>query len=105
MSPFMLSGEIAALTASLFDISVTLATLSFVAIALWSLAWKGVALWFAARNHQKRWFVVLLIVNTVGILDIVYLLWFRMDKREGVTQSLFNNPIKKDSEVASESGS
>lgn len=64
------------------------------ALALWSLVWKGIALWHSARNYQKAWFVVLLIVNTAGILDIIYLLWFRRDKREE-TKSLFNNPLPK----------
>ncbi|CAN5713689.1 hypothetical protein BH11PAT2_BH11PAT2_08980 [soil metagenome] len=74
------------------------------AVAAWSLAWKGFALWFAARNHQKKWFIVLLVLNTVGILEIVYLLWFRRDRQEGVTTSLFNNPLPADNteEVASE---
>jgi hypothetical protein len=45
-------------------------------VVLWSLFWKGMALYRAARNGQKWWFVILLIVNTVGILEIVYLLFF-----------------------------
>ncbi len=39
----------------------------------WSLFWKGLALWHSARRHQGWWFVVLLIINTAGILEIVYL--------------------------------
>ncbi len=69
------------------------AALFFIALAVWSLAWKGVALWFSARNHQKKWFIVLLILNTAGILPIIYLLAFRRDKQEGVTTSLFNSPL------------
>jgi methionyl-tRNA synthetase len=46
-------------------------------IAIWSVVWKGVALWHSARNSQKAWFVVLLVVNTVGILEIIYLLGFK----------------------------
>lgn len=42
-------------------------------IALWTLPWKGVALWKAARLSHKRWFIVLLVVNTVGILEIYYI--------------------------------
>ncbi len=42
-------------------------------IILWTLFWKGLALWHAGRRGQPWWFVVLLIVNTVGILEIVYL--------------------------------
>jgi methionyl-tRNA synthetase len=39
--------------------------------------WKGLALWPAARNRQLVWYLALLIVNTVGILEIVYLIFFR----------------------------
>jgi hypothetical protein len=42
----------------------------------WSLVWKGFALWRAARNDGKPWFVVLLLVNTLGILEILYLFVF-----------------------------
>lgn len=65
---------------------------AFAAVVLWSLVLKGFALWHAARNHQARWFIAMLVLNTVGILEIVYLVWFRKDKKEGATPSLFNNP-------------
>lgn len=42
-------------------------------ILIWTLPWKGYALWKSARNGQKGWFVVLLIVNTLAILEILYL--------------------------------
>lgn len=42
-------------------------------ITLWTLPWKGIALWKSARNGQKKWFVVLLVVNTLAILEILYL--------------------------------
>lgn len=45
--------------------------------ALWTLAIKGYALWHAARAGQKEWFIALLIINTLGILEIIYLAWFR----------------------------
>ncbi|PJA90031.1 MAG: hypothetical protein CO137_01185 [Candidatus Magasanikbacteria bacterium CG_4_9_14_3_um_filter_32_9] len=45
-------------------------------IALWSLPWKGLALWKAAQKQQWRLFMVLLVVNTVGILEILYLYKF-----------------------------
>jgi hypothetical protein len=47
---------------------------------LWSLPWKGVALWKAARNHEKGWFVALLILQTVGILEILYIFLFQRDR-------------------------
>lgn len=42
-------------------------------LVIWSLFWKGLALWHAGRRGQPWWFVILLIVNTVGILEIIYL--------------------------------
>jgi len=40
---------------------------------VWSLFWKGLALWHAAKRSQPWWFIALLVVNTVGILEICYL--------------------------------
>jgi hypothetical protein len=47
--------------------------LVIIAVVAWSLVWKGLALWRAARNDSKPWFVVLLVVNTLGALEILYL--------------------------------
>jgi hypothetical protein len=44
------------------------------AIVVWDIAWKGFALWKAARNKRKGWFIVLLLVNSIGVLPIIYLL-------------------------------
>jgi hypothetical protein len=46
------------------------------AAILWTLLWKGLALWRAARNGQKAWYIALLLINTLGILEIVYILYF-----------------------------
>jgi len=42
----------------------------------WTLAWKGLALWRAARAGQSAWFVVLLLINTLGLLEIVFLRFY-----------------------------
>lgn len=42
-------------------------------LLLWSVFWKGLALWHAGRRGQPWWFVILLVVNTLGILEIIYL--------------------------------
>ncbi|MBU4351392.1 DUF5652 family protein [Candidatus Parcubacteria bacterium] len=49
-------------------------------IALWTLPWKGWALWRAARLGQKKWFIVLLAVNTLGVLEILYIYFFSRKK-------------------------
>jgi hypothetical protein len=48
---------------------------------IWTAIWKGLALWKSARNSQKVWFVVLLLVNTLGILEIIYLRAFQKKKK------------------------
>ena len=47
---------------------------------IWVLPWKGVALWKAAGNKQKKWFIALLIVNTLALLEIVYIFYFSKPK-------------------------
>lgn len=42
-------------------------------VVLWSIPWKGVALWKAAQLSHKKWFIVLLLANTLGILEIFYI--------------------------------
>lgn len=43
-------------------------------LALWELLWKSIALWRAARFNQPVWFGLILILNTAGILPIIYVL-------------------------------
>jgi len=54
-----------------------------IALIVWSLIWKYIALWKCGRNKQLGWFIALAIINTAGILEIIYLLFFRknMNKR------------------------
>ena len=42
-------------------------------LVLWTLFWKGLALWHSGRRGQPWWFVILLVVNSAGILEIIYL--------------------------------
>ena len=42
-------------------------------LLMWEGFWKGLALWHSARRDQSVWFVVLIVVNTAGILPIIYL--------------------------------
>ncbi len=45
----------------------------YILFALWTLPWKAYALWTAAKRGDKRWFVLLLILNTLAILEIYYI--------------------------------
>lgn len=62
-------------------------------ILVWMILWKGWALWLAARRDDFGWFVVLLIVNTLGLLEIFYIFVIaeRKDKREEEKNGAHNN--------------
>jgi len=42
----------------------------------WNFVWKILALYRSASRKHKAWFVVLFFVNTLGILEIIYLTSF-----------------------------
>lgn len=51
--------------------------LIFVIIAaLWTIPWKGVALWKSSKNGHKIWFIVLFLINTLALLEIIYIFFF-----------------------------
>ncbi|OGG92633.1 hypothetical protein A2609_02125 [Candidatus Kaiserbacteria bacterium RIFOXYD1_FULL_47_14] len=56
-------------------------------IVLWTIVLKGYALWHSARNSQKWWFIILLVINTMGILEIIYLIWFRTKTKSPIIES------------------
>jgi hypothetical protein len=61
----------------------------FVPAILWTLIWKGIALYRAGTLRDKWWFVALLIVNTFGVLEIVYLLvWSKRERGDAGTANL-----------------
>lgn len=50
-------------------------------LSFWSLLWKGIALWRAAKNNQRNWYILLLVLNTLGIAELIYLTWFAKKDR------------------------
>jgi hypothetical protein len=66
-------------------------------VLLWTLIWKGIALWQAATKRQLTWFIILLAVNTVGLLEIAYIFYLhRFDLgSQKLLQSLKNIAGKK----------
>jgi hypothetical protein len=53
-------------------------------VTLWTLPWKGWALWIAARRSDKWWFIALLVLNTLAILEIIYI--FLISKRKSLEE-------------------
>ena len=41
-------------------------------LIVWTLFWKGLAIWTAVKREDKGWFIAILVLNTVGILEIIY---------------------------------
>lgn len=48
-------------------------------VGVWVIIWKGMSLWRAARRGDSNWFIALLVVNTLGILEILYIYVFSKD--------------------------
>lgn len=65
----------------------------WLALIVWSLYWKGIALWKAARLYDRNWFILLLIVNIFGIIEIFYI--YRIAKQK-------ENKIRADLETKKE---
>lgn len=51
-------------------------------LAVWTIPWKGIALWKAAKNNHRIWFIVILVLNTIAILDIIFIVFFSEEKKE-----------------------
>ena len=60
-------------------------------LVLWSLFWKGIALWNASKRSEPWWFIALLVINTMGILEIFYIFVIAKVK----LSELFDNIFKK----------
>ncbi len=46
-----------------------------VLVEVWDLIWKSFALWRAARNKDVFWFVLLILINSAGLLPAFYLFY------------------------------
>lgn len=45
-------------------------------LILWQIPWKSLALWKAAKNNHKTWFLAILLINSLAILEILYIFVF-----------------------------
>ena len=55
-----------------FEITTT-QTIVLGVLAVWDLYWRGRALWHSAQAKNRNWFIALLLINSIGILPIIYL--------------------------------
>ena len=52
----------------------------FIVLVLWDVIWKGRTV-KAARNGEKYWFLAILVINSLGILPILYIYLFQKGKK------------------------
>jgi hypothetical protein len=57
--------------------------------SLWIIFWKGFALWKAAGKRQLIWFVAILLINTLGVLEIAYIFYLNKWDIDGGTVRAF----------------
>lgn len=50
-------------------------------LLIWGFVWKGLALWHSAKNNDKAWFIAILLINSLGLLEIFYLFVFSKRSR------------------------
>ncbi len=54
-----------------------------IVLLIWSTVWKLIALWKAAKNNHMTMFIIIAILNTVGVLEIAYLLYLHFRTKKG----------------------
>ncbi|MCK5624851.1 hypothetical protein KAI04_03345 [Candidatus Pacearchaeota archaeon] len=74
---------------------VGIATWLLIIILLWSAVWKLLALWKSARNNNLIWFIVIAVINSVGILPILYIFVFSKLKYKAVKPKKAKKSVKK----------
>lgn len=60
----------------------------FILLAIWTLYWKGMALWRSAQLGHRPWFIIILLVNLFGLIEIFYLYVIapRAESTKGTTE-------------------
>ncbi len=53
-----------------------------IVLALFDFVFKLIAMWRAGRNNQLSWFILIAVLNTAGILPVIYLLKNRKNKMQ-----------------------
>lgn len=63
---------------------------------IWSIVWKGLALWKSAGKKQLIWFIIFMIINTSGLLEIFYIFFLnKWDIDNGKTLKFLEAKFKK----------
>jgi hypothetical protein len=71
----------------------------FIFIIIWTAIWKLIGLWHSARKNQPLWFIAIAILNTIGVLPILYLFIFKdlKSEKKSLKKELVQKKISKKS--------
>ncbi|MBD3238196.1 MAG: hypothetical protein GF332_00955 [Candidatus Moranbacteria bacterium] len=61
-----------------------------VAVLVWTIPWRAMALWKSARRGQVGWFIFFILIQTGGLLEIIYLVFLSKVKVKNIDYK--NNP-------------
>lgn len=53
-------------------------------LIIWGSTWKIIAMWRAGRNNDLAWFLCIALLNTIGILPIIYLLLQKRNRNKNI---------------------
>lgn len=65
--------QILEIMASDFGLSLNSFIIILVVATIWQMIWKGIALWKSAGLRQREWFIAILLINSLGILEMYYI--------------------------------
>jgi hypothetical protein len=51
-----------------------------ITLVLVDVALRGYSLWKAAKNNQSTWFIALFLLNSLGLIPLVYVAFFQKNK-------------------------
>lgn len=52
-----------------------------IGVLIWSLIWKMITLWKSARNNHLTVFILIMFLNTIGIFEILYILYLNYKEK------------------------
>lgn len=73
---------------------------TIIVLSIWGLIWKSMGFWKSARSNERLWFIAFILLQTLGILEILYLFVFSKDKltiekiQDNIKSYKIKNPIK-----------
>lgn len=59
-----------------------------ITLSIWESVWKAIAMWKSARKGDLVWFICIFILNTAGILPILYIYLFSEKKESSKTEEI-----------------